>query len=163
MGALQRAIRALTGRALVIQLVVDPGVMGVVVGREHAMLDQRPDPGRPEVPPEPYVVVPLVGGEAPQDVRISPGDLRPDLGLVGPFRATVEIKDRALSRVDEECRLERSDSPADPPQVVVRRLVPFKVRRVDGPAAVVVEELTRPTEQLPPDTHRGPFERLAEG
>ena len=61
--ALDYRIDGFTHRALIVEVVVDPRVVGVIVGCEDAVLDQWSDVFSAEFVAEAHVVVALVGGE----------------------------------------------------------------------------------------------------
>jgi hypothetical protein len=115
-----------------IAFIVNPCVVGVIVGRKHTMFDERADTGCSKRLAETHGIVALVGSEALQVACVPQGNLRPNTHPDRPFGATVQVDNRFFSRVNLECRLNRSDGVSGPVEVVSRCLLAVEVGGIDG-------------------------------
>src|SRR5699024_6254083 len=109
-----------------------------------------------------HIVVTLVCGEASKVACVPQGDLRTDSHPTRPLRAAVEVQDRSFGGVDQKRRLNRAYRASCPFEVVGRCLVTVEVGGIDRGVTILVEQLRRAAEQLSPDAHRSPLERLTQ-
>jgi hypothetical protein len=90
-----------------VQFVVNSCVVGMIVGCEHTVFDERSHVGGSQGFAETHIVVALVCGKAPTVACVPQGDIRADPCSIRPLRATVEVSDRAVSGIHEKRRLDR--------------------------------------------------------
>ena len=104
---------------MMIEIVINPGVVSVIIGLVDAVLDERSNTEIAEVFTEPVAVVALVSGEDSQLARVSAGELLTDFRITsGSGGRAVHIENHLCICVDEFRRFERLNAVICPLAVV---------------------------------------------